>query len=677
MLTKQSQFDDNNRKLLALEKEIRDKELIYHSDAQRYLTMAHQTCYEHIFQLAIRHLEDILKTYNENRMRMPDPFAPYCPDQLCASGWLYLIDQMDGNRISIDHNKLSTGLGVFGPQGCGKSCWLVHFCNQILNIAPTVKITVIDPKGAFSNLTTFSHIELSEASFDLTPPSNVTFEHFVYELMPILANTVGLIYALELLQQAVDITLEQKRRCGIDTSLSLKDISESLRMIKVSGFRKTGYLDGATTALSLILGRQNLFTCRKGLSLDWLFNQNAVLNARSLTDDMQCRFFVTYLLYWLYQRSRYAPETNIVKHIVIIDDATRFIGTVGSQFDSGIKTSPLGHLLAVLRSTGTCLVFATQLAAMVDSSVLSLTRNALVIGNINGRENLKVLQSMMSLNDEQTRQIVRFKKRETLAFISGGDWPLIHGWTPDVDMSKHITQNPVKPALDIIPWHSLTEITAKETAAPTPAQDVPEKPVKVGSVDKLILDCLHYPFCKAAEHAVKLESIREYDIAKTQALQDGLLIASECGKSLYLIATQAAYDKFGVVNPYKRATSIEHAFYVRLAEHIIKKTGFTVKTETPIGNKGATIDLTVNDKSGNMTAIELTLSTSNLSSNASKLQDTAYQKIIWLCRDADTVKAVKGYFNKQSSLPAELVEKFEFVHLSKWIKELEGKNASA
>lgn len=676
MLTKQSQLDGNNRKLLAIEKMIRDKELIYQSDVQSYLTMAHNTCYEHIFNTAVRHLELALKTYNESRMRMPDAFAPYCPVQLCQSGKLYIIEQMDGNRILIDHNNLSTGLGVFGPQGCGKSRWLVHFCRQMPDIAQDVKITVIDPKGTFSNLASFSHIELSGTSFDLTPPSNVTFEHFVYELMPILANTVGLIYALELLQQAVDITFEQKRRCGIDTSLSLKDISESLRMIKVSGFRKTGYLDGATTALSLILGRQNLFTCRKGVLLDWLFSQNAVLNARSLTDDMQCRFFVTYLLYWLYQRSRYAPETNTIKHIVIIDDATRFIGTAGSQFDSGIKTSPLGHILAVLRSTGTCLVFATQLAAMVDPSVLSLTRNALVIGNINGRENLKVLQSMMSLTDEQTRQIARFKKRETLAFISGRQHSLIHGWTPDVDMSNYTTANPVTPALDIIPWHSLTEIPAKETISSKPAQDITEKPVRVSSLDKLLLDCLHYPFCKAAEHAGKLDSIREYDIAKTQALQDGLLIASECGKSLYLIATQAAYDKFGIVNPYKRATSIEHAFYVRLAEHILKRKGLTVKTETPIGNKGATIDLTISDKSGNMTAIELTLSTSNLSSNASKLQDTAYQKIIWLCRDADTVKAVKGYFNKQSSLPCELVKKFEFVHLSKWIKELEGKDAA-
>jgi len=142
------------------------------------------------------------------------------------------------------------------------------------------------------------------------------------------------------------------------------------------------------------------------------------------------------------------------------------------------------------------------------------------------------------------------------------------------------------------------------------------------------------------------------------------------GKSVYLIATSKAYDKFSYPCPYERSTSIEHAFYVQLAAHILKKDTMLskVQPETPIGSKGTTIDVTTIDKSGNMTAYEVTLSTSNLSSNASKLQDTAYKRIVWLCRDADTAKAVKAYFNKSTSLPLELISKFEYVHFSKFTK---------
>ena len=695
MLIPCSQFKEHQNELLALESQLRKKERLLHDPAvQKLLRTAHRTFNEWAYKLAIERLQLILKIGNINEMRQPDEFRPYCPASISRTGNLYLIDQMDGLPIFINHHKFVTGVGLFGPQGSGKSYEIIDFCSKIRRIDPNIKITIVDPKGAFSNLASFLHIDLVDASFDLMPPSNVSIENFIYELMPILANTVGLIYALDILYQAVDVVLGQRHlytgQTGIDPGICLKDIRESLNLIKVSGFRKTGYHDAATTALSLILGKQNLFSCRKGISLDWLFNQNTVLNARCLTDDMECRFLAIYLLYWLYQQSRYNPETNQIKHIVIIDDASRFIGAIGNQFDGHSKTSPLGHILAVLRSAGICFIYATQLPGQVDPAVLSLTRNGLVIGNINGQDNLRVIQSMMSLADEKTAAISQFKTRETLAFISGHDWPhLIHGWIPSVNISDYTTDNPSKPVIDITSWHSLAEmpqqpvteatipsISAKETQNNETAQkEIPislNNPKVKSSVDKLVLDCIHYPFDKARDHAEKMDSFREYDAAKTEAVQNGLLSASLCGKSLYLIPTQTAYDKFVIVNPYQRATSIEHAFYVKLAANILKNhSGFTVQIETPVGTKGATIDVTTADKSGNMTAYEITLSISNLSSNASKLQDTAYKKIVWLCRDADTSKAVMAYFNKSTSLPPELTFKFEYVHFSKWISKIE------
>jgi hypothetical protein len=297
---------------------------------------------------------------------------------------------------------------------------------------------------------------------------------------------------------------------------------------------------------------------------------------------------------------------------------------------------------------------------------------------------------MMSLAYEKMAAIPRFKTRETLVFISGHDWPhSIHGWTPKVNISDYTTANPLKATIDITPWHSFNEIPQQQiietvippahvnksqnSAAAVKVASCVADSIKVkGSADKLVLDCIHYPFDKASDHAAKLDSIREYDAAKTEAVQNGLLIASQCGKSLYLIPTQSAYDKFCIVNPYQRATSIEHAFYVRLAANILKKhSGLTIQIETPVGTKGATIDVTTVDKSGNMTAYEITLSISNLSSNASKLHDTAYKKIVWLCRDADTSNAVMAYFNKSASMPPELTTKFECVHFSKWSSQIE------
>jgi hypothetical protein len=78
-----------------------------------------------------------------------------------------------------------------------------------------------------------------------------------------------------------------------------------------------------------------------------------------------------------------------------------------------------------------------------------------------------------------------------------------------------------------------------------------------------------------------------------------------------------------------------------------------------------------------MAAYEITLSTSNLLSNASKLQETSYKEIVWLCRDAATAKAVRSYFNKSSALPSDLLSRFEYLHFSKFSLQIKGNSSYA
>jgi len=112
------------------------------------------------------------------------------------------------------------------------------------------------------------------------------------------------------------------------------------------------------------------------------------------------------------------------------------------------------------------LIYATQLPAQVDPSVLSLTRNILVVGNIIGNEHLRVIQNMMSLTDTQVFSIPAFKTRQTLAFISGSNWAYpIHGWTPNVELNQYTTANPQPVQINVIPWHPLTEIPQQPAPA--------------------------------------------------------------------------------------------------------------------------------------------------------------------------------------------------------------------
>ena len=347
------------------------------------------------------------------------------------------------------------------------------------------------------------------------------------------------------------------------------------------------------------------------------------------------------------------------------------------QYDAGKRTSPLGHILAVLRASGICVIFASQLPAQIDPAVLSLSRNIVVVGNINGEEHLRVIKNIMSLTEAQKQAIPRFKNRETLAFISGSPWPYpIHGWTPHVDHAPEHDMPIVDLSYMIKPWHSLTDVPKPDVQTPKAPVCEPEKSgipnILRSNALKLVLDCIHYPFDQVRARVQRLRfSVRIYDAAKTKATQNGYLLASSCGRAVYLIPTRKAYDELGMAFPYKRATSnLEHSFYISLAAHLLKQLpDLKVQIETPIGDKGATSDFTTTDKDGTMTAYEFTQSTGNLLTNAVKYQDTAYRKIIWLCRDAGTAKAVKTCFNTSTTVPPELLKKFEYIHLSRWISQ--------
>jgi len=395
-----SQFDKQSQELRVIERELqgKGKKLLFRSDVKGLLKTANATFSQAIYDSVISRLHLILESHETECLRKPDKFRPYGPEQLLSQGDFHLMDQMDNVPYNIGANKFITGAIVIGPQGSGKSRLIIKLCNEFSRVKPNVKITVIDPKNGFSNLPNFRHLDLDKISLDLTAPSNVSQNNFIYEFMPILANASALIYGLDFLNQAVDIAHSQLQQyanqTSKDTSLCLRDIYEALFTIKVKNFRQIGYHDAAKTALSLILGKQNLFNCRKGLSLEWLFSENTVINVRSLTHEMQCKVLIIFLLYWLYQRARNLPEAKKIKHVIIIDDAARFIG-VANQYDAKKRTSPLGHILAVLRSAGICVIFATQIPSQIDPAVLSLSRNMIVIGNINGEENLRVIQNFM------------------------------------------------------------------------------------------------------------------------------------------------------------------------------------------------------------------------------------------------------------------------------------------
>ncbi|MCX5638397.1 MAG: hypothetical protein NTX52_12005, partial [Planctomycetota bacterium] len=387
-------------------------------------------------------------------------------------------------------------------------------------------------------------------------------------------------------------------------------------------------------------------------------------------------------LYYKYQQARYLPETNKLQHIIIVDDAARFLGTADYTGTSK-RVSPLGNILAMLRSSGTSLVGATQLPGNLESSVIALSRFMAVIGPMSGKENLDVVRNFMSLNDEQVSAITKLSTREIVALAPNTAFKgIIHGWVPYVETPPVKNINEITSAgLEIQPWHHLLEIPSPKAEFAEEldgAETKDEKePILNSALNKasfnnhqthrLIFDSVCYPFHSATARIKRLRlSGRDFENAKLEACEKGYLISSYAGSTLYLIPTQKAFDMFEMECPFKRTTSLEHAFFASLGQFLLENDPRykSVKAEVPIGNAGSAADIVTFANNGQMQAWEVCLGTNYILANITKYKNTAFAKITLLSKTWELSQAIQKLV-KFSELDNELLEKLEYTHFSK------------
>lgn len=233
------------------------------------------------------------------------------------------------------------------------------------------------------------------------------------------------------------------------------------------------------------------------------------------------------------------------------------------------------------------------------------------------------------------------------------------------------------------PWHSLTEVQSpiRPTAARVPA-NVPrtdEKssvqrtdPVHPPRVDanpdltKVLYDILTYPYDNIRTRIKRLSmSVRVFEKAKLEGLERGFVIECAAGAITYLIPLPKTFEAFDFPCPYKRNVSQEHSYLVGLGEYLLKQdpANKAVHTELKVGDSGCTADIVTVAHEGARRAYELTLSTTNILSNAAKYAHTDFVQILFLCRDQKLRDAVRAYC-REGGLDAGLLAKLDFIQFS-------------
>ena len=233
-------------------------------------------------------------------------------------------------------------------------------------------------------------------------------------------------------------------------------------------------------------------------------------------------------------------------------------------------------------------------------------------------------------------------------------------------------------------WHPLTEaptraqidsaqdtkpVTSK-TAAPREDMKRDSHPHLIGvspDLIKLLYDILVYCYSSVRVRIERLRvSARAFEKAKLEGCERGFFLESAAGATTCLIPLAKTFD---FPAPYKRDVSPEHSYFVGWGQHLLQHDPAikAVHTELKVGESNCTSDIVAVCHDGTRRAYEVTLSTTNILSNAAKYTRTDFVQIIFLCRDYKLREAVKACC-REGGLDADLLAKLEFMQFSSLLR---------
>jgi hypothetical protein len=653
------------REFLRLLDELRRRNKLYDADVQ-WLVDGLEEWSDADRRWAFDRLQEILEADRKEDVRTGDEFRPPAPPQLLAAGDLHLLDQVDGAPWKAPWTAMPRGMLVTGPQGAGKTRFLVHLCRQLNTANPPIPWFIIDPKNEFKSWAgdlgaIYIDADRPDVSIDLSPPPGLTYETFLLSLMPQLGEIIGVIYGVEILQESTKICITERERhrsqSNVSTEICLQDLCDALPLVKgASSWRRGGYKDAALTGLSRILsGSGNLFRCRKGIDLHRLFQRNVILGTRSITDDFSTQFFAVYILWWLHESERSALPTDRPKSVLILDDAGRYIGARDTGGHRGL--SSLGSVLTTLRSSGRCFVAVAQVPHLIDPSVCALLHTIVNIGGLHHTADTQLLARMMGLTEPQRVALTTLGRREAVGLCGGSAWSkAVHGFVPDVPDPVVTAAAPVTdlPELQTEPHENLfglanTGTPSQERRPPaagpsaTP-EDSSQAQSLTGPEKTLAIDVATHLDSTVRERHQRLGiSARQLETLKDSLRNRDLIREVPLGKALMLAPTGSLYQQLGLDCPYRRNAWDVHSYLVLLAAKLIESDPLVkqVKTEVSIGDASSTVDLIATLTDLNRVAYEVTHQTvTNVSANAAKLEGKGFSKVHFLCLDFNVKQRV-------------------------------------
>ena len=358
--------------------------------------------------------------------------------------------------------------------------------------------------------------------------------------------------------------------------------------------------------------------------------------------------------------------------LVVLDEA-QLVLSRKADWEAANGIAPLASQLLRARETGTGFIVVPHLLPDTSRAVLSSAKTMFVAGGLSDVNSIDIAAKMMNLPYKAQTMIPRLGRGQALvrevglgaytdAFLVNLDHPILNKDTIDEPVRQQMMA-PKLAGLPKTPSKPLTDYQAIMAELHTPWKK-PQPAAGTGSAGQplsqqeldLLLDCARHRDDWMKERRVRL-NIHDYKILKrlAQSLEaQGLVIQHDVrlGRTTYTIieVTDQGWKILGQTKPphYIGHGGIEHTVLIsRVARYLASNKWSNVQTEYRVGSTLHAVDIFGCSPRGVATAFEITLSTSNVVSNA--LQTLAspgiVQELIFLCpvqKDCRHVQTLLG-----------------------------------
>ncbi len=609
-----------------------------------------------------------------------------------------------GPRIAIDCGSVV----ITGITGGGKTSLALNTLQGVHDRLQTVAQLVFDIKGDFTCVAAIQHPEIrvfkvrEEAPLRLIrPPTGVSMESWLARVATYLCEYRGLKKSRHLL---LDVLRRLCVHFGVDHDPtrpwpSFFNALQFLKSIRGSRFGKD-----AEYRASLINELQGLLddsgavfdTCDGVEVLDHLLSPGGITVLQMESLPAPAQQLIIALVVERIIASRVARNVhNVALEVLVVLDEAQLVLSRKADFEAENGIAPLAVQILRGRETGVGFIIVPHLLPDTSRAVLASAKTMFVVGGLTDVMSIDIAAGMMNLPPKAKTMIPRLGRGQALvrevglcdytdAFLVDLDRPGINKNAIDeptrrrlmlpklaafpTTISKPLTDYPSIMAELNTPWN-------KPKPAGTASQTT-NQPLNQDEFD-LLQDCARHRDDWMKERRIRL-NIPDYKrmLKNAQSLEAAGLVRvhdTRLGRATYTFieVIDAGWRMLGLTKPphYLGHGGLVHTVLIsRVARYLTSKKWSNVQTEFRVGPTQHAVDVYGRSPKGLSIAFEITLSTSNVVSNALQTLsvNSAIRELIFLCPVQSDCKRVEAMIRKDPLLTT-LLPQIQFRRIDEFL----------